>query len=67
MVFGRLAGWRSATRCILPAALVAFPRRDLLHFSLWLVAQNFFVFLKDRAPDFIIGKFAGAPRWACGA
>jgi O-antigen/teichoic acid export membrane protein len=33
---------------------------DLLHFSLWLVAQNMFVFLKDRAPDFIIGKLAGA-------
>jgi len=32
---------------------------DLLHFSLWLVAQNVCVFLKDRAPDFIIGKLAG--------
>jgi lipopolysaccharide exporter len=33
---------------------------DLLHFSIWLVAQNVFVFLKDRGPDFIIGRFAGA-------
>jgi len=34
--------------------------RDLLHISGWLVAQNLVVFLKDRAPDFIVGKVAGA-------
>jgi len=62
MVFGRLAGV-----CISYALHPFRPRwslshaGDLLHFSLWLVAQNVFVFLKDRAPDFIIGKFAGAP------
>jgi len=33
--------------------------RDLLHFSLWLVGLNFTAFLKDRAPDFIVGKLAG--------
>jgi O-antigen/teichoic acid export membrane protein len=61
MVFGRLAG------VAISYTLHPFRPRwslaragDLLHFSLWLVAQNFFVFLKDRAPDFIIGKFAGA-------
>src|SRR5580765_2964387 len=61
MVFGRLAG------VAISYALHPFRPRwslsragDLLHFSLWLVAQNIFVFLKDRAPDFIIGKFAGA-------
>jgi lipopolysaccharide exporter len=60
MVFGRLAG------VAISYALHPFRPRwslsragDLLHFSLWLVAQNLFVFLKDRAPDFIIGKFAG--------
>jgi O-antigen/teichoic acid export membrane protein len=61
MVCGRLAG------VAISYALHPFRPRwslsragDLLHFSLWLVAQNVFVFLKDRAPDFIIGKFAGA-------
>jgi O-antigen/teichoic acid export membrane protein len=33
---------------------------DLLHFSLWLVGLNLTGFLKDRAPDFIVGKLAGA-------
>ena len=32
---------------------------DLLHFSLWLVGLNLTAFLKDRAPDFIVGKLAG--------
>jgi lipopolysaccharide exporter len=61
MVFGRLAG------VAISYALHPFRPRwslsragDLLHFSLWLVAQNIFVFLKDRGPDFIVGKFAGA-------
>jgi O-antigen/teichoic acid export membrane protein len=34
--------------------------RELLHFSFWLVGQNLVVFCKERAPDFIVGKFAGA-------
>lgn len=61
MVCGRLAG------VAISYALHPFRPRwslsragDLLHFSLWLVAQNLAVFLKDRGPDFIIGKFAGA-------
>src|SRR6185369_3577735 len=61
MVCGRLAG------VAISYALHPFRPRwslsragDLLHFSLWLVAQNVFVFLKDRGPDFIVGKFAGA-------
>jgi O-antigen/teichoic acid export membrane protein len=61
MVCGRLAG------VAISYALHPFRPRwtlsragDLLHFSIWLVAQNLFVFLKDRGPDFIIGKFAGA-------
>jgi lipopolysaccharide exporter len=61
MVSGRLAG------VAISYALHPFRPRwslshagDLLHFSVWLVVQNVFVFLKDRAPDFIIGKFAGA-------
>jgi lipopolysaccharide exporter len=62
MVFGRLSG--------VAISYVLHPFRprwslshaaDLLHFSLWLVAQNVFVFLKDRGPDFIVGKVAGAP------
>jgi O-antigen/teichoic acid export membrane protein len=62
MVFGRLVG------VAISYALHPFRPRwslaragDLLHFSLWLVAQNLVVFLKERAPDFIVGKFAGAP------
>jgi len=62
MVFGRVAG------VVISYALHPFRPRwslarapDLLHFSLWLVAQNFTVFLKERAPDFIVGKLAGAP------
>jgi len=61
MVSGRVAG------VAISYALHPFRPRwslsragDLLHFSAWLVVQNIFVFLKDRAPDFIIGKFAGA-------
>jgi O-antigen/teichoic acid export membrane protein len=61
MVSGRVAG------VAISYALHPFRPRwslsragDLLHFSVWLVVQNIFVFLKDRAPDFIIGKFAGA-------
>jgi len=61
MVFGRAAG------VLISYALHPFrPRwslsraRDLLHFSVWLIAQNFTVFLKERAPDFIVGKLAGA-------
>jgi O-antigen/teichoic acid export membrane protein len=61
MVSGRVAG------VAISYALHPFRPRwslsrsgDLLHFSVWLVVQNVFVFLKDRAPDFIIGKFAGA-------
>jgi O-antigen/teichoic acid export membrane protein len=61
MVFGRLAG------VAMSYALHPFRPRwslaragDLLHFSLWLVAQNLVVFLKERAPDFIVGRFAGA-------
>lgn len=61
MVFGRLAG------VAISYALHPFRPRwslsragDLLHFSLWLIAQNVFVYLKDRGPDFIVGKLAGA-------
>jgi lipopolysaccharide exporter len=60
MVSGRVAG------VAISYALHPFRPRwslshagDLLHFSVWLVVQNVFVFLKDRAPDFIIGRFAG--------
>jgi O-antigen/teichoic acid export membrane protein len=62
MLFGRVIG------VAISYALHPFRPRwslsragDLLHFSFWLVAQNLLVFLKDRAPDFIVGKFAGAP------
>jgi len=61
MVCGRLAG------VAISYALHPFRPRwslaragDLLHFSVWLVVQNLFVFFKDRAPDLIIGKLAGA-------
>jgi lipopolysaccharide exporter len=32
---------------------------DLMHFSKWLVAQNFLSFLKERSADIVIGRFAG--------
>jgi lipopolysaccharide exporter len=61
MVSGRLAG------VAISYALHPFRPRwslsragDLLHFSLWLIAQNVCVFFKDRGPDFIIGKLGGA-------
>lgn len=61
MVFGRCAG--VAVSYLLhpfrPRWSLAHAR-DLLHFSGWLVAQNLVAFMKDRAPDFIVGKFAGA-------
>jgi O-antigen/teichoic acid export membrane protein len=60
MVCGRLAG------VAISYALHPFRPRwslaragDLLHFSLWLVGLNLTGFLKDRAPDFIVGKLAG--------
>ena len=61
MVFGRFTGVG------ISYALHPFRPRwslarapELLHFSLWLVAQNLAVFLMERGPDFIIGKLAGA-------
>jgi O-antigen/teichoic acid export membrane protein len=60
MVFGRVAG------VSISYALHPFRPRwslsragDLLHFSLSLIAQNVFVYLKERGPDFIVGKIAG--------
>ena len=32
---------------------------DLLHFSKWLLLVNALQFLRDRSPDFIIGRIAG--------
>ena len=33
---------------------------EFMHFSKWLLAANIFAFLKERSPDFIVGKLAGA-------
>jgi O-antigen/teichoic acid export membrane protein len=33
--------------------------KDLLHVSKWLLTQNFISFLRERSPDFVIGRFAG--------
>jgi len=33
--------------------------KDLLHFSKWLLVVNVLLFLRDRSPDFIIGRIAG--------
>jgi O-antigen/teichoic acid export membrane protein len=33
---------------------------DLLHFSKWLLLLNALQFLRDRSPDFVIGRIAGA-------
>jgi len=33
---------------------------DLLHFSKWLLLMNALQFLRDRSPDFVIGRIAGA-------
>jgi O-antigen/teichoic acid export membrane protein len=35
-------------------------RRELLGFSKWLLLNNFLLFLKSRASDFVIGRIAGA-------
>jgi O-antigen/teichoic acid export membrane protein len=35
-------------------------RQELLHFSKWLLASNIANFGRERAPDFIIGRVAGA-------
>ena len=61
MVFGRLAGLAIsyAVHPFRPRASLSHAG-DLLHFSLGLVGQNVTGFLKERAPDFIIGRFAGA-------
>jgi lipopolysaccharide exporter len=32
---------------------------EFLHFSKWLVVQNMLFFLRERAPDFILGKVSG--------
>lgn len=34
--------------------------RELLHFSRWLILNNFTMFLNGKAADFVIGKLAGA-------
>jgi lipopolysaccharide exporter len=33
---------------------------EFMHFSKWLLVANIFAFLKERSPDFIVGKLAGA-------
>ncbi len=33
---------------------------ELMHFSKWIVAQNFVTFLRERSADFIVGRIAGA-------
>ncbi len=34
-------------------------RADLLHFSRWVLIGNILAFLKERSPDFVIGRIAG--------
>jgi O-antigen/teichoic acid export membrane protein len=34
-------------------------RRDLLDFSKWMLLNNALAFLKERSPDFVIGRIAG--------
>jgi len=34
--------------------------REFMHFSKWLLAANIVSFVKERSPDFIVGKLAGA-------
>jgi lipopolysaccharide exporter len=64
LVFGTLVG--RAGGVTLSYVLAPFrPRlslsgaRDLMRFSKWLLLQNFLSFLRDRSPDFIIGRLAG--------
>lgn len=33
--------------------------KDLMHFSKWLITQNFIMFLRERSSDLVIGRFAG--------
>lgn len=61
MLVGRMAG------VVFSYALQPFRPRfalagmgDLMHFSKWLMAQNFVAFLKERASDLVIGRLAGS-------
>lgn len=65
LVAGMLAG--RAARVLLSYLLVSFRPQfslrsvgELMHFSMWLVLQNFLNFLRNRSSDFVIGRIAGS-------
>jgi lipopolysaccharide exporter len=64
LVLGTIAG--RLTGVGLSYALAPFRPRlslaavgDLMHFSKWLLLQNFVSFLRDRSADFVLGRLAG--------
>ena len=61
MLLGRVA------RVVLSFTLQSYRPRfslsslgDLMHFSKWLMLQNFMNFLKTRSSDFVVGRLAGS-------